>query len=189
MDLMEIDCPSSQNRDTAPTRREPGSSAAPAGTTFDPGQLLNPRTAAQSRNSSRTPLSITSAKSSGPTSNVTDDSEVSVLSNTDNHQATAKEKNAASAGTQSSMIEDMYGVEQRRHHPPKRIKLGGREDDGTSGRARQVAGSFLGEYMKGDTDSPAPTPQQAQTPAAADTIDLTLGTRSLLQLIKTGRDC
>lgn len=177
MECLEKDRASSQSHGTPSTARESGAGAAPVRTTIDPRQLLDPRSA-QSKTSPSTPRSIVSAKSSAPASNVTNDSEMSILSDSGDHQAAANQKHAASAGTQSGMIEDMYGVEQRRHHPPKRIKVEGRQPNNVSSedteRFRQGAGSFLGEYMEEDTDTSAPVPQKTQTPAA-DTIDLTLG--------------
>ncbi|EEP81652.1 conserved hypothetical protein [Uncinocarpus reesii 1704] len=75
-------------------------------------------------------------------------------------------------GSQSRMIENMYGVERRENQPLKKIRVdvdrGSRSTPNIKDKFSGVSGTSLGAYMKEDSAQSGPT-----APPAAAAIDLT----------------
>ena len=113
-----------------------------------------------------------------------DKNEISLLSDPEGDDSGVSSdslKRASDAETHSRMIEHMYGVEERRHHHQKRMKL----DEGHAKRfdisvrdsAPQRGGTMPRGYMKENSGASVPPISSADTPV--NTIDLTLGKLTL----------
>ncbi|PGH28572.1 hypothetical protein GX50_08690 [[Emmonsia] crescens] len=151
----------------------PRPSGAPSGTSFDPRALLSPRSlkAHKPRTNTSAPVSQTptpphfSRNNNGyPASdgNVSD-SKSEKTDSTRGHEATRFDRHR-------SMIEDMYGVEERGVQPQKRIKRDANQTASSSdGKFSSGAGQGLGDYMKERSENS--TPSLSEVAAIDLTID------------------
>ncbi|KAG5294535.1 transcription termination factor 2 [Histoplasma ohiense] len=152
------------------TPRPPG---APSGTSFDPSMLLSPRSlkALKPRTSASAPVSQT------PTPPQLSRNSISYPSSDGNVSDSQSEKTASTHGYETTrfgrhrnMIENMYGVEERRVHPQKRIKRHMNQNAGSSSDQRfpSSPGRGLAEYMKERSETSTPSLSEVAT------IDLTI---------------
>ncbi|KAL1956904.1 hypothetical protein VTO42DRAFT_6651 [Malbranchea cinnamomea] len=156
----------------SPGPQKTGITSAPSGTKLDL-QFLGTKKPVTA------PVSPLRAKAASINSSM-EGTEVFLLSDSEEDLPDGKYaiKSQTSAGTQASMIESMYGVEERQHRPAKRIKLNGGQpkDFNTSlkERFRQSGNALLRGYMKESSSDSAPPPTPSSETLAVDTIDLTV---------------
>lgn len=107
--------------------------------------------------------------------------EISLLSDTENDDSAVSSdslKRTSDAESQSRMIENMYGVEERKHQPQKRMKLdegpGKKFDLSVRDSAPKGGSTMLQGYTKESNGVFAPPPPSSADTTEMNTIDLTL---------------
>jgi hypothetical protein len=154
---------------------KPSAAAAPAGTTFDPRHLLNPRKyQAEKPRVGLGQMGSGKVIATNGAQNETTPSLDRSVQDLENCKFEKKRDHDVFQGEgQGSMIEHMYGVESRESQPQRRakVKRNERQDNARSSKARFITSgeTGLGSYMREDY-------QKEKAPVSrVETVDLTLG--------------